>query len=90
MKQNFKLNQIASKLTNDMTLRKGNAKHTVLFDSVPMICRQISNYTSNMIQKESSKLLSNHKITIILTPLGWINTKNKTKLCSLAQITENI
>lgn len=55
MKQNFKLNQIASKLTNDMTLRKGNANHTVLFDSVPMICRQIPNYTSNMMQKESSK-----------------------------------
>lgn len=77
MKQNFKLNQIASKLTNYMTLRKGNVNYTVLFDSVPMICRQILNYTSNMIQKESSKLLSNHKITVILTPLAWIIAKEK-------------
>lgn len=39
MKQNFKINQIASNLTNGMTLREGNPNDSVLFDTVPMICR---------------------------------------------------
>lgn len=47
MKQNLKLNQVASELTNDMTLRKGNVSDTVLFDLVLMIWREILNYKSN-------------------------------------------
>lgn len=47
MKQNLKLNQVASELTNDMTLRKGNVSDAVLFDLVLMIWREILNYKSN-------------------------------------------
>lgn len=54
MKENLKLNKITSKLTNDMALRM-EMLMMLYSDSVSMISRQVLNYTSNIIQKESSK-----------------------------------